>query len=137
MYLAGQGHEHLGPGTSLVQMINWTPAQEAEMKGFGLYGGVAEFRSGCGQMSRGCSERGLGCGCAGKCGGSCGLGLFDGGLDTSTWGFPEWGITVGVGLYVVSSLFGDARRGVRSVGEGVRSRVRAGRRRLGKRVSGQ
>ncbi len=141
MYVMGQGHEHLGPGTSMVQRINWTNGQEAEMvAGFGRgmagYGGVDEFRPDCAQMSRSCSEKGLGCACGGTCVRGCGLGIFDGGLDTSTWGFPEWGIAVGLGGYVLTSLFFTGRRVGRSVREGVSSRVRAGRRRLAKRVAG-
>ncbi len=109
MYLVGQGHEHLGPGTSLVQRINWTGAQEAEMRGFGRVGGVAEFYPDCRAMSRSCAERGLGCGCSGKCGTGCGLGLFDGGLDPSTWGPAEIAIVALGGYMVISTVFTTKR----------------------------
>jgi len=136
MYVIGKGHDHEGPGTSLVQRINWTTGQEQEMQsafahGLSGAGGVAEFRSDCRMMSAGCSERGLGCGCAGKCSKGCGLGFFDGGLDPSTFGPLEWG-AVAVGGYVLFSTVFTTRRAARAVGE----RVRHGRRRLGKRIAG-
>jgi hypothetical protein len=85
MYLVGQGHEHLGPGTSMVQRINWTGANEAQM-------------------------RGLGCGCKGLAGCPCsgGLGLFDS-LDFSTWGWPEWAILALGGYMVLSTVFTTQR----------------------------
>jgi hypothetical protein len=79
MYVAGQGHEHLGPGTSLVQRINWTTGQEAELAG-------------------------LGCACGGKCKG---MGLFDGGPDT--WGGLEWGAVAVGGYMVLSSILTTRR----------------------------
>jgi hypothetical protein len=93
MYVIGKGHEHLGPGTSLVQFINWDQAQENEMRGFS----------------------GLGCA---DCGGGCkkGLGLFDGGMDVSTWGWPE-AVAIGLGAYVLGSTVFTTGRAV--------SRVRA------------
>lgn len=95
MYLVGQGHEHMGPGTSMVQRIDWTRAQESQLQ--------SAFR---------------GLGCAGRCGGMCGscggLGLFDGGMDLSTWGWPEWGIVV-LGGYVLASTVFATGRGVRAV----------------------
>ncbi len=137
MYLVGAGHEHLGPGTSMVQFLP-PEAPGAFGGGMGAVGGVPEFFADCRSTSGTCAEgRGMGCaGCGGKCKSGCGMGLFDGGLDTSTWGLPEWGIAAGLAVYVASSLFGDARRGARRVREGVSSRVRSGRRRLGKRVAG-
>jgi hypothetical protein len=107
MYLVGQGADIMGPGTSLVQRINWNQAQENQMRGMGCAG------LGC---------RGLGCGggCGndvrGKCSGTCaGLGLFDSGMDFTTWGWPEWAI-VGVGVYAGMSLLGDTKRGVSRAG---------------------
>lgn len=60
--------------------------------------------------------RGVGCGCGGSCGGAChgGLGLFDSGLDLSQWGLGEWA-AVGIGVYLVTSLMGDAGRAGRKV----------------------
>ncbi len=107
MYRIGEGHEHLGPGTSLVQRINWTTGDEAEM--------VA----------------GLGCACSGKCGKSCGLGLFDNGLDPSSFGAAEWGIVAGAAYVLFSTVFTT-----RSAVRGAREKVRTGRRRLGKKIAG-
>lgn len=115
MYVIGQGHEHLGPGTSLVQRINWTNGQEAEMvagfgRGFAGFSSVGEFRSDCRTMSPGCAEKGLGCaGCAGKCKSGCGLGLFDGGFDPSTFGGIEWAVVVGAGWMLASTVFATKR----------------------------
>ncbi len=114
MYVIGQGHEHLGPGTSMVQRINWTTGDEAEMRaGFGRglagYGGVDEFRPDCLQMSRSCSEKGLGCACSGKCGRGCGLGIFDNGFDPSSFGPLEWAAVAGAGYMLVSTFFTTKR----------------------------
>jgi hypothetical protein len=67
-----------------------------------------------------------GCGCGGKCGG-CGshgmgqAGVFGTGLfastDISQWGIGEWA-TVGLGVYVAGSLFGDISSGVKSARSG-------------------
>jgi len=120
----------------MVQRINWTTGQEAEMRdGFGRglagSGGVAEFRSDCRMMSPGCSERGLGCACGSKCKSGCGLGFFDGGLDPSTFGVAEWG-TVAVAGYMLFSTVFTTRTAAREV----RARVKSGRRRLAKKVAG-
>ena len=59
--------------------------------------------------------KGMGCGCAGlgcTCGG--GLGLFDSGMDLTTWGISEWSI-VATGVYALFSLLGDTRRGARRI----------------------
>ena len=110
MYVQGQGHEHMGPGTSLVQRINWTNGQEMQM------------------------SPGLGCACGcGNC--SNGLGLFDSGFDPSTFGWPEW-LVVGLGGYVLTSMFFGAKRGARAAGEGARRAVKSGRQRLAKRIAG-
>jgi hypothetical protein len=58
-----------------------------------------------------------GCGCGGGCGGAChsaGLGLFDSGLDLAQWGLGEWA-AVGLGVYLIGSLMGDAGRAGRKV----------------------
>lgn len=90
MYLVGEGHEHLGPGTSMVQRINWTPGQERQLENAG---------------------RGLGCGCRGMAGCPCsgGLGLFDTGLDLSGWSWPEYAIVIIGGYMVLSTLFTTKR----------------------------
>lgn len=67
---------------------------------------------------------GLGCGsCSGTCGGCSskpagGLGIFDS-TDIATWGVAEWGAIV-LGLYIVSSIFGDTSRAVQKVGRATR-----------------
>ena len=69
----------------------------------------------------GCAGLG-GCGCGGTCGG---LGLFDSGMDFTTWSYPEWGL-VAIGLYALFSFVGDTKRGVtrvRRVGKAVRKAV--------------
>ena len=76
---------------------------------------------------------GCGCGCGGK--GTCGhthsssngvgLGLFDT-MDFSQWGIGEWA-TVGFGVYVLGSIFGDFGRARKTV-KRVRSRSRAKKR---------
>lgn len=120
MYVVGKGHEHLGPGTSLVQRINWTTGQEAQLSGMGSVFSFPEFAGGCSAMNAGCSEKGLGCGCSGKCGKGCGLGLFDS-MDFTTWGVPEWGL-IAVGGYLVLSMAGDTKRAVVGTRRAVRRR---------------
>ncbi len=135
MYLIGAGHEHLGPGTSMVQFLPHE-APGAFGGGMGAVGGVPEFFSDCRSTSGTCSEKGMGCaGCGGKCKSSCGMGLFDSGMDFSGWGWQEWA-AVGVGGYFLTTVFFTGRRAARQVREGVSSRVRAGRRRLAKKVAG-
>jgi len=119
MYLVGKGHEHMGPGTSMVQRIDWSRGDEVQMNkamrgigpGLGCAGlgcaGVPEFASDCRQMER---YKGMGCGCRG----GCGLGLFDGGFDPATWGLPEWGV-IAVGAYVLASTVFATGRAVRTV----------------------
>lgn len=63
-----------------------------------------------------------GCGCAGL--GCSGLGFFESGLDLSGWGVAEWA-TVGLGVYVLGSLWADTGRAV--------SRVRGASRRRAKK----
>lgn len=99
MYLVGKGHEHMGPGTSMVQFID---ATRGEFGGLGL---VPEFSADCAQMG---GRRGLGCGCTKPCNG-CGLGFFDGGMDVSTWGPMEWGAVALVGYMVASTVFTTGR----------------------------
>lgn len=67
-------------------------------------------------------DTGLGCACGGQCSG---LGLFDAGMDFTTWSWPEWGI-VGVAVYALLSFVGDTKRGVertRRVSRAVRKAV--------------
>jgi hypothetical protein len=50
------------------------------------------------------------------------MGLFDSGMDFTTWGAPEWAI-VAVGVYAGLSLLGDTKRGyerTRRIGKAVR-----------------
>lgn len=131
MYLVGKGADVMGPGTSTVQRIDWSRANEMQLmdsvrgRGPGL-GCVPEFRSDCRQM-------GMGCACGGTCR-ECGLGLFDS-MDPTAWGWQEWAI-VGVGGYMLTSMLFTGRRAARQVRESVSSRVKGARRRLGRRVAG-
>ena len=88
MYVQGRGHEHLGPGTAMVQF--------AERGAFpGLGGCRCPNGMGCGP----------GCGCA-----SCqGMGLFESGLDPSGWTWMEWAIVIGGGYMVLSTIFTTKR----------------------------
>jgi hypothetical protein len=133
MYLIGKGSDVIGPGTGMVQRIDWTQDQETQLRnaqigrGPGLgcvglgclgLGSVPEFAADCRQMSR---YKGMGCGNQDQMP-YCGLGLFDAGMDFTTWGWPEWAV-VGVGIYAGLSLMGDTRRGVQRasrVGRAVR-----------------
>lgn len=99
MYLMGQGHEHLGPGTSMVQRVNWSQDQETQLRNA--------------VMGRG---PGLGCACKGLAGCPCsgGLGLFETGLDFSGWGVPEY-VIVAAGAYVLLSTVFTTQRATRRV----------------------
>lgn len=129
MYLIGQGHEHAGPGTSMVQRIDWTQDQETQLRnamqgrGPGL-GSVPEFVADLRQMTR---HRGMGCGCKGLAGCPCsaGLGLFETGIDLSGWSWPEWGI-VAVGAYAVMSTVFTTQRGARRVRRSLKRYTRRG-----------
>lgn len=90
MYLVGQGHEHMGPGTSMVQRIDWTQAQESQLMN------AARGLGGCG-----CA--GLGCPCAK------GLGLFESGFDLAGWSWPEYAIVALAGYMVLSTVFTTQR----------------------------
>lgn len=106
MYLAGKGANIMGPGTSLVQRIDWTSPDERRMgQGFGCGKGLG------------------GCGCGGKCGG---LGLFDSGLDFSQWGTTEFAIVGTVGYMLLSTLF-TTQRAARRVGSVARGAYRGAR----------
>jgi hypothetical protein len=81
--------------------------------------GNTNLQLGGGLSGLGCRGRLGGCGCGGTC---AGLGLFDSGMDFTTWGWPEWGI-VGVGIYAALSMLGDTKRGfqrARRIGKAVR-----------------
>ncbi len=113
MYLVGKGADVMGPGTSMVQRINWTPGNEAQ------------------------AVKGFGCACGGKCGK--GLGIFEGGMNVSTWGPVEW-TAVGVGAYMVlSTIFTTQRavRRVRALPSDARAATRRARRRVGRRIAGE
>jgi hypothetical protein len=64
------------------------------------------------------------------------MGLFDSGMDFSLWTWQEW-LVVAMGGYMLTSMFFTGRRAARQVGEGVRSRVRRGRRKLGSKIAGR
>ncbi len=121
MYLVGKGHEHLGPGTSMVQFIE---AKQGEFAGLGF---TPEFAADCSQMG---GRRGLGCGCTKPCNG-CGLGLFESGTDISGWSWQEYAIA-GVAAYAAVSMLFTTRSAV----EGTRQGVRRARRKLGSRIAG-
>jgi hypothetical protein len=109
MYLVGQGHEHMGPGTSMVQRYGLTQNEANRMAA---------------------ASRGFGCGCAGLNGCPCskgGLGLFDSGLDPSGWALPEFAI-VGVGAYMVLSTVFTTKRAARRVRSAVSGAYKGARR---------
>lgn len=112
MYVLGQGHEHLGPGTSMVQFTKDPGQALIRSGGLGCAGGcMSELAPDRALLTQ---FRGMGCGCK-----QTGLGLFDGGLDPSTWGVAEYAV-VGVGLLFV---FGQSFRQTRSDVRGARERV--------------
>ncbi len=87
-YIAGRGHQHTGPGTSMVQFV---PP-------------VARFGDGMGACCSGCSH-----------GGTCsGMGLFESGWDVSGWGWPEM-LIAGLGAYMVLSTVFTTSRAVGKV----------------------
>lgn len=110
-YLPG-GAQQFGPGDALIQrygMGAYTPTQN-----YFLTPAAAE------------GIRGMGCACG--CGGECGMGLFDGGLDPSTWGAAEWGIVV-IGAYAAYSMLFTtkaAARATRRKATGVRKGIKRG-----------
>jgi len=66
-----------------------------------------------------------GLGCAGLCcGGGCGLGLFDSGLDYTQWGIPEYATILG-GAYLLFSVFFTTKRGIAAARELPRKRRRS------------
>lgn len=110
MYIAGKGHEHQGPGTSLTL---FSPPNYRVKAGL----------SGC--KGTGCTKGMGGCACAG------GLGLFEAGTDFTQWSWPEWAI-VGIAGYMVFSTLFTTRTAAARVGEGYRRT----RRKIGKRIAG-
>lgn len=61
-----------------------------------------------------CATTGLqGLGCPG-CGGKCGVGIFDSGMDVSQWGAIEWGAAL-LGGYVLFSVFAQTKRAAGAV----------------------
>jgi hypothetical protein len=123
VYLMGAGHEHMGPGTSMVQRIDWTQANETQLGGLGCVGLgcvglVPEFAADGRQMTR---YRGMGCGCKGLgCGG---LGLFESGIDFSGWGPVEWTLVALGGYMALSTLF-TTQRGAERVRKSFRRYAR-------------
>lgn len=109
MYIQGRGHEHTGPGTSLT--LFRPPNYRAPGSGMGCAGMGA-------------------CGC-----GRCGMGLFESGTDFTQWTWKEW-FAVGIGGYVLTSMFFTTKRAARQVSEGVSGGIRRTRKRLGKRIAG-
>jgi len=109
----------------MVQRVNWSRANENQVmdamlgprgRGLGCIGCVPEFFSDCNQM-KGTSNDfrgfgGLGCGCTKP--GSCGMGLFDAGLDFSQWGAVEWTL-LAVGGYMLLSTVSTTQRGAERV----------------------
>lgn len=55
----------------------------------------------------------LGLGCT-DCGGGCGMGLFEAGLDWSQWTWQEWAALLG-GAYVLSSIFFTTQTAARKI----------------------
>jgi hypothetical protein len=87
MYRIGAGSDIMGPGTSLVQRIDFNEREETEMRGLG-----------CARRA-GLSD----CGCDAP-----GLGVFDS-MDPTTWGWQEWAIVVGAGYMLISTVFTTSR----------------------------
>lgn len=105
-YMIGRGHQHTGPGTSMVQFS----LPVAGFKGMGACGSC-ETRASLGACCASCAK---GSNCSGSCGGGLmGLGMFES-MDFTTWGLPEWA-AIGVGAYLVLSLAGDTRRAATGV----------------------
>ena len=106
MYVIGKGHEHEGPGTSLVQHYNLTREQADRMAA---------------------ASRGMGCSCKGLAGCPCGgLGLFDSGMDVSGWAWPEFAIA-GIGAYMLVSTFFTTKRAARRVRGALKGAARGAR----------
>jgi hypothetical protein len=127
MYVIGKGHEHEGPGTSMVQRINWTREQENQLRLANRHGMgyVPEFLPDYQLLTMG---RGLGCGSCSSCSGcKKGMGLFDTGLDLSGWSWPEYGIAAFIAYSVFSTSSRGARR-VKSAAAGAYRGARAGSR---------
>jgi hypothetical protein len=85
MYRIGAGSDIMGPGTSLVQRIDFNEREGTEMRGLG------------------CARRAGLSGCD-----TPGLGLFDS-TDPTTWGWQEWAIVVGAGYMLISTVFTTSR----------------------------
>jgi hypothetical protein len=127
-YMVGKGHQHFGPGTSMIQFHQ--PNQYFGLSGLGMivapgnrYGlgdceSIAELASCCDSCSAGgtCARGLAGCGCGGSCDKK-GLGLFESGMDFSGWGLPEWSIVALGGYMILSTVFttGRAVRKVRAI----------------------
>ena len=105
-YVSGKGHMHWGPGTSMIQFKR--PA-------FGM-----------GACCDSCAHGGT---CSG------GLGLFDSGMDFTTWGWQEW-LVVGLGGYVATSVLFGTRRTIERGRSGLKKGIKRGRKRLGAVVAG-
>jgi hypothetical protein len=65
-----------------------------------------------------------------------GLGLFESGFDFSQWTWQEW-LVVGMGGYMLTSMFFTGRRAARQVREGVGKRVKRTRRSLADKIAGE
>jgi hypothetical protein len=101
MYMIGRGHEHLGPGTSMVEFLERTR-----------------------------QAAGLGCvNCPTKDCGVCGpgLGIFDSGLDLTQWGPMEFTLSA-LGIFALFSMFQTTRAGARRVSKSFRGRASKKRR---------
>lgn len=127
-YVKGNGHTHYGPGTSMVQFV------PRGFQGMGDCESLEGLKTCCDSCAHGGScGRGLsGCGCNK---GLMGLGLFESGMDFSGWTWQDW-MVVGLGGYVLTSVFFTGRRAVRQVREGVSKRVRRTRKRIGAKIAG-
>src|ERR1700675_9919 len=109
MYLVGKGHDHDGPGTSMVQRINWTKDQERQLtwamqgRGYrlGSDGRVPECRNDCSSMSGSCRQGYGMSGCECK---SCGMGLFES-LNPQDWSLPVWTLAIGGASHILRTVF--------------------------------
>jgi hypothetical protein len=106
-YMIGRGHQHTGPGTSMVQFV----PPVAKFRGMGACGSC-ETRMSLGACCADCAK---GSNCSGSCrGGLMGMGLFEAGMDFSQWGAVEW-VIVALGGYVALSTVFTTQRASRRV----------------------
>jgi hypothetical protein len=111
MYIFGKNDNLAGPSTALTLFAPSLPERSDVLSGDG----------------------GLGCA---TCSQPSGLGLFESGMDFTAWGWQEW-FVIGIGGYVLTSMFFTTKRAAGQVRAGVSKRVSGARRRLGSKIAGR